>query len=150
MEYVLFRLLIPRLKCFGLNLGPSIDRSAHVEDLSLTGERSFVCTTNASTHNLIIICSGIMSMVRVIKRFKETKLMGLKPISSINGYGLRAETKMWFQLNNNLWFNFTSLHFEHPLTSAALSPNTSRDIGHAQYVHQGLRQFMQTERERED
>ena len=69
--------------------------------------------------------------------------MGLTPISFFHGYGFRTEAKMWFKLNHDLWFNFTLMLFRASANAAALSPTTSRDIGHASNAREGLRQFME-------
>ena len=41
------------------------------------------------------------------KNKKKMKLMGLKPIRFVHGYRFRTKAKMWFQLKDDLLFDFT-------------------------------------------
>ena len=65
--------------------------------------------------------------------------MKLKPIRFVHGYGFSTEAKVWFQLKDDLWFDFTLMSFRASANASCLSSTTSRDIGHAQNAREGLR-----------
>ena len=83
---------------FGLKLGDSTD--GRVDDLSQTGSCTSVRTSlRKYTHSENY-------MPRVIKIFEERgEINGAKA----HGYGLRTEAKIWFQLLNDLWFNYNAI-----------------------------------------
>ena len=53
-----------------------------------------------------------------LKKKKETKLMGLKPIRFV-----RTEAKMWFQLKDDLWFDFTLIPFRASANASCSKPH---------------------------
>ena len=110
---------------FGLNLGASTDGS--VEDLSITGS----CTSVRTTVREYTQPEYYMprTMARFIKSFKtEMKLMGLKPIMFVHGYGFRTTQRCGFSSRMTSGLTLLKCHFEYPLKPDVPSPTTSRDI----------------------
>ena len=81
---------------FVLNLGASTDGS--VDDLSQTKSCS-----HARTYEFTQVHTFRMLYAQGYKIFKERgEING----AEAHGYGFRTEAKMWFQLQEDLWFNF--------------------------------------------
>ena len=49
--------------------------------------------------------------------------MRLKPIWFVHGYGFKTEVKVWFQLKDDLWFDFTLMPFRASTNASCSEPH---------------------------